>query len=344
MKGASASISDLRALARGLRVPLSFFVSNRSEAGDFATLFRANASTRPDLGAENIKSFVEAALQILPPRSNPPEWLSALAPTSESYQEAARLADSFRCLFVPDRLDDSLPDLPQLLVNLGGVVIGRLESSRFEGASVIADGYGFIFISPRFIGRMLFTLAHELGHLIAHHASGRAVVLDSAKQINARRPRDKSEAFVDAFASVLLLPARGVALALKEIRKTLAVNQDQIGDVELLYLARFYGVSFDVAARRAEALELLPPGGAASLNEHLTKTYGSPERRAASLGLPNRATVEFPRLSPNLLEAAVQKIDEGVISTGWVTDRFNCTISDIYAARAALGAHRGYHH
>lgn len=344
MKGGDASVSDLRALSQGLRVPLSIFANNRAEGSELSTLFRSNASTRPDLGAENVKTFVESALQVLPPRSEPPEWLSTLACLREDYEEAARLANDFRRLFVPNRPDDPLLDLPQLLVALGGVVLGRLQTSRFEGASVLADGYGFIFISPRFISRMLFTLAHELGHLLAHHASGRAVVLDPARRIGAKRPSSRSEAFVDAFASVLLLPARGVALTLREIRKTLGVKHDQIGDVELLYLARFYGVSFDVAARRAESLDLLPSGGAASLTEHLIKTSRSPERRAADLGLPDRLSVDFPRVSLNLLEAAVKKIDDGTISTGWVTDRFNCTINDVYAARAALEARRGYHH
>jgi Zn-dependent peptidase ImmA (M78 family) len=263
---------------------------------------------------------------------------------SETYEEAARLAEKFRLLFTPDRLDEPLYDLPDILVNLGGVILGRLETSRFEGASVIADGYAFIFVSPRFAGRMLFTLAHEVGHLIAHHKDGRAVVFDLSSQIGgSRKYRSQSEAFVDAFASVLLMPTRGVGIALKQIRESFHIRSDSVGDIEILCLARLYGVSFEAAALRCENLELLPKGGARSLVDFLRSEHGSPEKRADALGLPKRPTISIPRVSRNLLNAAAERIQEGKISLGWVTDRLACSANDVFAARSAPEADRGHH-
>jgi Zn-dependent peptidase ImmA (M78 family) len=306
-------------------------------------LFRSTASSRPDLGVESAAAFVEAAIKILPPRAALPEWFSDFAFSAETYDEAGRLADEFRLRFIPDRLDDPLLDLPEILIRLG-VIIGRLETSRFEGASAVTDGYAFIFVSPRFSGRMLFTLAHELGHLIAHHKERRAVVFDRATQIGGRRHLTRPESFVDAFASALLMPASGVGKALRTIRKTLWVQSEVVGDVELLYLARFYGVSFDVAARRCEDLGLLPRGGAISLADHIRELHGSPEKRAEALGLPARPTIYIPHASSNLLKTAVSQIERGNVSLGWVTDRLGCTANDIYAARAVSEAARGPHH
>jgi Zn-dependent peptidase ImmA (M78 family) len=343
-EGKEASLAELRALARALKVPLRTFAQESEGPSELALLFRSSVSSKSDLGVETAASFAQAALSILPPRKSPPEWLAGFEIREESYEEAARLAEHFRYLFLADRLNEPLHDLAEILVNLGGVILGRLESSRFEGASVISNGYAFIFVSPRFAGRMLFTLAHELGHLVAHHKEARSVVFDLSSQIGGRRYRSRSEAFVDAFASVLLMPAQGVGIALREIRKMFHAESNALGDIEILCLARWYGVSFEVAALRCENLGLLPKGGAFALSEHLRENHGSPEKRADALRLPPRATISIPRVSNNLLKAAAEKIDEGKVSLGWVTDRLSCSASEVYAARTAPEAARGFDH
>ena len=52
---------------------------------------------------------------MLPPRSDPPEWLGRLEPRDQTYTGAERLAHEFRALFLPDRLEDAALDLPQVL-------------------------------------------------------------------------------------------------------------------------------------------------------------------------------------------------------------------------------------
>ncbi len=346
LDGEDPSLADLRALARGLKVPLRSFASDKLQNSELGLLFRQTTASRPDRGVESAASFVQAAIEILPPRHSPPDWLSSFRFENETYEEAARLADEFRERFTPDRPDEPLTDLPRIITELG-VILGRLETSRFEGASVIVDGYPFIFVSPRFSGRMLFTLAHEIGHLVTHHKSNsrRSVSFDLAGQIgNVTRYKSHSEFFVNAFASVLLMPARGVGIALQEIRKALRIEAGEIGDVEILFISRIYGVSFEVAARRCEDLELLPPGGAKSLADYLRDNFGGPEKRAAALKLPPRPTIEFPRVSNNLLGVAAEKVKQGDVSIGWVTDRLNCTINEVYGSRVSAEGPRGPHH
>jgi Zn-dependent peptidase ImmA (M78 family) len=345
LAGEDPTLADLRALARGLKLPLRSFTSESASKSELGMLFRQTTSSRPDRGVEAAAGFVDAALKLLPPRATRPEWLSRFRFEQETYAEAARIADEFRQMLSSDRLDDPLTDLPRLVIDLG-VILGRLETSRFEGASVIADGYPFVFVSPRFSGRMLFTLAHEVGHLITHHRDlDRSVTFDLAGQIGSfSRYRSQSEFFVNAFASVLLLPARGVGKFLQQVRKTLRIANPAVGDVEILYLSRFYGVSFEVAARRCEDLQLLPSGGAKSLADYLRNNFGGPEKRATSLGLPSRAAVHIPRVSENLLKIAVQKVEQGEVSIGWVTDRLNCSINDVYGSHVSGEGRHGPHH
>jgi Zn-dependent peptidase ImmA (M78 family) len=339
------TLADLRALSRGLKVPLRSFASESAAKSDLGMLFRQTVASRPDRGVEAAAGFVEAALKILPPRDAPPQWLSQFRFEQETYQEAERLANELRRMLLPDQFDEPLTDLPRLIVS-NGVILGRLETSRFEGASVVADGYPFVFVSPRFSGRMLFTLAHEIGHLITHHKnSNRSVTFDLAGQIGGlNRHRTQAEHFVNAFASVLLLPARGVGMFLQQVRRTLGITNPAIGDIEILYLSRFYGVSFDVAARRCEDLQLLPSGGAKSLADHLRDYFGGPEKRAEALRLPKREPVHIPRVSKNLLNVAAEKVEQGEVSIGWVTDRLNCSINDVYGARISGEGRRGPHH
>lgn len=131
---------------------------------------------------------------------------------------------------------------------------------------------------------------------------------------------------------------------LRVVRETLEVSSPEIGDVEILLLARMFGVSFEVAARRCEDLELLPSGGATSLTAQLKKDYGNPEQRAEKLGLPDRAKTTFPAVSKNLVAAIIEKVRSGEKSVGWASDNFGLSIGDIYAANAALGEHRELRH
>lgn len=343
-QGKNATLSELTKLSKGLRVSFETMAKGgaRSDNEDLRLLFRQTGAFREHLDPthEFVARFVEAALDVLPARQALPEWMDGLVVEEESYEQAEELAAQVRERLYPDNLFEPIP---RLAIDLGnnGVVVARLHQSRFEGASLLLENHPFIFVSPRFSGRMLFTLAHELGHVVAHHPHERQAIFEKASEIGAWRQK-KREAFVDAFASIFLMPARGVGLMLNQIRSHFQIERDAVGDIEILLLARFYGVSFDVAARRCENLELLPPGGAWSLSSDIKKKHGSPEKRAEAANLPPRVEVALPQISENLMEAIGVAIGEERRSIGWIADRFALSVNEIFAENKRMSSEH-YH-
>jgi Zn-dependent peptidase ImmA (M78 family) len=181
---------------------------------------------------------------------------------------------------------------------------------------------------------MLFTLAHEIGHFVAQHHTNAAEFanLDFENEIGSwHAPRKPLEAFADSFASALLLPGPAVALAIKTFREMQKISDPELGDIEINLIARFFGVSFEVAGRRCEDLGLLRRGAARAIYEKITEEHKSPEKRAAEVGLPPRPELSFGT-SKRLLKAAAAKIQTGEISTGRAAEALHVTISDLFAA------------
>jgi Zn-dependent peptidase ImmA (M78 family) len=338
LKGGKAALSELRAIRAGLRVPMHVLARGRrpSESATLEPQFRSARGANIDLDVtlERIATFVETALELLPARDSIPDWLKGFNSRARTYIEADRLSKQFRALVYDHPDDEPAFNLPTVLGDLEGVVVSRLLFSRYEGVSLIAGNYCFIFVSPRFQGRMLFTLAHELGHIIADHESGSDAIFERAGQIGKFGERSRKEAFVDAFASCLLLPDVGVGKALRAFRKHYGLERSNVTDLEILLLSRFYGVSFDVAARRCEDLRLLPRGAGFAISAQLKKQFGSPEKRAEELGLPPRQRVVLPAVSANLARAISQAISQGNASIGWVTDRLGLSIGEVFALNA----------
>jgi Zn-dependent peptidase ImmA (M78 family) len=339
LAGESAALSELRAISSGLRLPLHTLAKGQrsTDPGSrFGALFRdvSRSTSTYDVSVEKVATFVEAALEILPPRSTLPLWLSGMKPGPISYVEADRLAKLCRYSLYPQREDEPATDLPQVLGELEGVVLTRLLFSRYEGVSLVAGNYCFIFVSPRFEGRMLFTLGHELGHILAHHREGHAALFERPSDIATFGHGSRGEAFVDAFSSCFLLPDEGVGKALHSFRQYYEISSPRMSDFEILLLARFYGVSFDVAARRCEDLEILPRGLGFALGSQLKKQFGSAEKRASELGVPPRVPIKIPPVSGELAEAISRQITTGGISLGWTTDRLGLSIGEVLAANA----------
>src|SRR5205814_2738148 len=99
--------------------------------------------------------------------------------------------------------------------------------------------------------------------------------------------KNERGAFAQRFAECLLLPPAGMGVALREIRRSLEVATDAIGDIELIYLARIFGVPFEVAARRCQEEHLIPRGGARALIEFVNDSFGGEQQRATQLGIPS---------------------------------------------------------
>jgi Zn-dependent peptidase ImmA (M78 family) len=337
-RGDVAALSEVRAIASGLRVPIHLLARPElaSENPHIRPLFRdtKQGNVSYDITVERVAAFIEAALTILPERAALPQWLHLFKARERSYVEADRLAKQFRQLVYADHEAQPATDLIEVLGRLDGVVVARLAYSRYEGVSVVAGNYCFIFISPRFAGRTLFTAGHEVGHVVVHHDVDTPARFERPTDIGSFGRHSREESFVDAFASCVLLPDVGIGRSLQTFRDHFSISSKNLTDFELLLLARFYGVSFDVAARRCEELGLLPRGMGLSLAEHFRKVYRSPEKRADQLQVPARKPIAFPPLSKALADALSRKIHAGAVSIGWAADRLGLSIGEIIAAHS----------
>jgi Zn-dependent peptidase ImmA (M78 family) len=300
----------------------------------FRSSLKAKAGSRDQIIAAFSKKMAYT-FDLLPADEQGPWWVQHFELADGSYEGAERNAATFRRVFYDDDQVSPLLSLPRLVATQMGVLLFVVSLPGIDGASAYLDGLPFIFVASRFLPRMLFTLAHEVGHLIGHHDPGQSfAVVDDEDEDELSRGSAGEEAYAHAFASSLLMPRGGIGVALKKVREIARSADNQLGDIELLYLARIFGVSFLAAARRCEDLSLLPRGGAASLNEALLKNFGSAEKRADQLKLPPRPKIEFHPVPQALLASAVDRIRAGELSIGRASSILGLSIADLLAANA----------
>jgi Zn-dependent peptidase ImmA (M78 family) len=337
-EGAEPSLSEVRRIAEGLGMSISELTVADHDQDKTELLFRNTLRQRPEQYESAVTTFsrrIASSLKLLGGTEEVPSWIS-FGIEKMTYEEAELRAEAFRDRFAGGNQVGPLLNLPKIALEEMRVLLFVVPKQKVDGATALVEGRPFIFVSPRFPARMLFTLAHEIGHLtMSPYASPEYANVDGENQTGKiRRSSRKEEAFVDAFASCLLLPRAGVGITLKKLREMAEIQSAEIGDIEVLYLARIFGVSFQVAARRCEDLALLPEGGAVSLYETLRKKHGSPEKRAEEVGVPPRPSVEFPSVPRELLETSIKRISSGDLSVGRAASYIGCSISDIFDAHA----------
>ncbi len=336
--GQTPTMSELRSIAQTLGLHVGDFRSPTGREAETELLFR-----RARIGGSSVDDVVRSKLsrRIADPLSLMTfEASSALrwhGQFNRGPDTAETNAHKFRALFCNNDQLSPLLSLPRIVEEEMGVVLLVIRNSEIDGASGYLDGVPFVLLSARFTPRMLFTLAHEVGHLIAHHNPRSSVaVIDQDVQSSVGRGEEVAfEREANAFASILLMPAQAIGLALKTIRKVRGITDEELGDLEINYLARIFGVSFWAAAIRCEHLGLLPSGGGSALHKELTDRYGSPEKRSDQAGLPPRPEVRFPSVPTSLLRSAVDRIRAGEVSIGRAAEALEMSIPEIMAIHAS---------
>lgn len=338
-KGGDFSLHELRVLSKRLHIPISHFIEGPPKDSEIEILFRKTLQRDVAKDRPIIDSLARELFNVIDLTRNLAEsisWIQYLRKAADGSDDPELLAHHFRSLFCEGDQYRPLTDLPMLVsekIGLNMIVVPNLQA---EGASVLYKQQSYIFLAPRkYKPRMLFTLAHELGHFAAeHHAGvGEFAVYDSEKDLSPWKDRGgKKEENANLFASSLLLPAQSVGLVLKSIREKNKIS-GELGDIEISYLARFFGVSFEVAARRCEILGLLPKFGGRTIYEVVCEKYGNPERQAAELGLPEREDIKF--LPPRrLIQVASNRVSKGEISSGKAIETLHVRLSDLFRANA----------
>lgn len=325
----SPKLSEARNIAKVLKLPLDFLLNNKKSMATTNLLFRkAYQSDEEKLRADRISFLIDKISPFISDYTK--LTFDQYFPTGDnSFENARFLATKVRQIFCNSDFYSPLLELPQIISNDMKCVLAVADLGlKIDGASAIVDNVPYIFISPRFKPRMLFTLAHELGHIISHHNQGEDYINIDANLNELRRDRFRDENFANAFASELLMPEEGVGSTLQSIRRHL-LTDGIIKDIEIIYLSRVYSVSFEAAAKRCEDLDLIPAGGAFSLSEQIKTDYGSAEKRAEGFNIPDRPTLVFPKISPFILESAIKQINNGSLSIEVVAEKLGVSLSDI---------------
>ncbi|HXP69671.1 MAG TPA: ImmA/IrrE family metallo-endopeptidase [Candidatus Dormibacteraeota bacterium] len=331
------NLNELRVLADFFRVDLRDLLPPDPRHQSVGLLFRSGGKDVDEVTSSALSRRVSYSIELLGEQLVPSAvtWIDKFRREGKTYADAEHNAEVFRTVFLGGDQVSPLYRLPELAVREMGVLLFLVRSNRFEGASAYVESLPFVFLAESFGPRMLFTLAHEIGHLIGHHDPQQSfAVVDTQTEKRTLPSKNATEFYAHAFASCLLMPGSGIGITLRKIREMQKGSDKALGDLEILLLSRIYGVSFYAAARRCEDLNLLPKGGAASLNETLKKEFGSAEKRADAANLPPRADVLFPKMPPALLKAATDKVRAGEISIGKASSILGLSIADLLTANA----------
>lgn len=341
--GAKATLGEMRGIAKALQVPVSSLMEREREAAEpIKLLFRQTLEQREAIEVAShvdvLSAQVRDALSIARGLRSDLTWLDVFNGMEPTPDNASVFADMFRQKFGGMGDLEPFPELARVLAALGVLLLFSRDPS-IEGVSAIVDGHAIVIIGPRtFRPRMLFTIAHELGHLVAHHGHRDQGYAHLDKEADwSRSPRRTEEKFADAFASAVLLPQHGVLSALKVVREHLGISNQPLGAAEIAWIAHLFHVSFEVAARRFETFGLLPVSGARAFYQRLQDDFKNPEKFAADVGVPVRQELVI-ETTPALMQSAAAKVRAGKLSLGKAAELLNVPVSAIVVANSEITA------
>lgn len=181
------------------------------------------------------------------------------------------------------------PDCDGLVASVGGTTLAAVASGPVSG-------------------RQRFTLAHELGHLVA------ADVTETARFEGSDDEGDLTEARADAFAAAFLMPESG-------LRETLGDNPQEW---ELVDAMLRFGVSRSALRRRCVAL---------GIPLVLTQIEQPPEELFASVGRLDEHDVAVSSIPPRLPSRIAHRVRDayahGVVGAGLVRLAFGVEGDDL---------------
>lgn len=259
---------ELYRLSEILRVPMASLVEVAKPELDFAPLYRlfteeaggkvaeAQSTYEGAIGAaepmlEKFRSWLERWVEVLElAGEEPPVPPKAPEATVGSAIPARALADWVRygCGIGPEAPIHNLRAIAES--GLGILVfLSHDHDSPLSGASLISPAAGAcVFLRHGMREHMRFTLAHEIGHLLAHpgqaHGSGKALPHDAIRS---------QETYANQFAADLLMPADGIR---KEVGKVRELESHRT----IQRLAWRFQVSFQAIAVRLESMRFLKRG------------------------------------------------------------------------------------
>ena len=232
--------SELSAIAEGLDVSPLAILEPESLPGRLLIAHRTNGDE--GRSREAVKRLTELAElhQVLSDGGHPsaPEFDDLPERPSGSWLDQANaLAAWAEVRLGPDPDgDDRFTELAQAIkIRLGAdVMVESLGEAASEGASITDAEFPFILINAdRTRPRALFTLAHELGHLL--HRDGPKLNVDVDL-----RGRDDHERIANAFAAAYLMPENRIEEILNGHGRTAASLAQMLRQFEVSYESLIY--------------------------------------------------------------------------------------------------------
>ncbi len=312
---AEPTIEEVRTLAKRLKVParelivpLRLGVENRAK-------LRSNFNfVKDDLGYFEACSL-ENRLEELADLLNPVVEIPFFVNFPKDANSAEQLSMMFRTNLLEVDYSEPLLHLPRLIFDKLSVVTFLFRSRIVDGASYRKHRSALIAIAERNDIRMLYTLAHEISHLLTDIDNDPAATVWIDENVFTSSANDvrESEFFANEFAACLLIPAGGLVAELKRLRRQ-ADRPEQLSAYEIAAIARKFGTSFVVAARRCESLGLLDRGGASILDAEVRNRFGSAEKFADAFDMPPREQVDWQYPSRMALDALEYRLIDGELS------------------------------
>jgi hypothetical protein len=320
LSGSDPTIDEVRTIAKSFRIPVRQLITRVAlPSGGKLKLrenFRAVIKEEGHAEAFDLLSRAQFFSQILPDRNE--QRIRVDLPLAErDFEAAERLSGFCRASVFGSDESEPLINLEELVAAHTSLYVLVMNLRRTEGSVILLGGRSFAFLAERNDPRMRFTLAHELCHFLIDFDDiddggwfDQDIMRASAEEYR------RSEQFANTFAAALLLPAGAVGTALAEFRKAHRIEGDQVSDVEIAFLGRFFGVNFQVAGRRCEDLKLIPKGAGEALYSAVRRQYGSPELMADEVGLPPRPFYRWGLGQEIVLREAEAALITGGISIG----------------------------
>lgn len=222
---------------------------------------------------------------------------------------------------------DPIRDISKAISDSGLAHVIKLRGLGVDGACVSIEGMNFIFVSAQYAPRMRFTVAHELAHIIFGHCRSRPIIDENIFADESGMADD--ERLANAFASCFLMPALGVARFISRFKEIFDQKNDSISSVEIAYIARFFGSSFEAAGNRLEQIRVIDRGVTALILSEIRKNFESAEAYMRTLPVKENYD-EIPVLSPALRRFVNSKVEDGQYSISRVANIFGYTVNEVY--------------
>ncbi|MGN7293496.1 ImmA/IrrE family metallo-endopeptidase [Rhizobium sp. SAFR-030] len=312
---AEPTVEEVRLIARFLKVSARELIVPIRTGSERRTKLRSNFNYIRDSLGYHEACRIENTLDEVSDSLGFPSDLPYFVDYPKTSQSAEHLSRIFRAEFLHVDMVKPIPQLPALLFDKFGTVAFRVKARKVDGASYRKGGTALIAIAERNDIRMLFTLAHEVSHLLVdiEDDTNNEIWIDEDVLYPSNNEVREVEFFANEFAATLLIPVEGLLEELKYLRRSL-VGPAQLTAFHIASVARKFGTSFSVAARRCENLGLLDFGGAATIEAEIKRKYGSAEKYANVLKIAPRFTINWDYPSRNALQKIYPLVEEGEVS------------------------------